>query len=130
MTLTRGPAAAEVVRPGFEQITVARRHQPGRHGSATVLPVRQDLVRRPVHRKVGKVAQTWPKGVLHIDLVAADQVGKSPTNARHRMGVWWVEVVCFTGLPASSSTGAHSRRPPSTHSAPTRVALWSHVTPS
>jgi hypothetical protein len=46
-----------------------------------------------VNQKVGKVAQTWPKGVLHIDLVVADQVDKPPTNARHRMGVWWVEVV-------------------------------------
>jgi hypothetical protein len=53
----------------------------------------QDLVRRPVNREVRKVAQTWPKGVLHIDLVVADQVDKPPTNARHRMGVWWVEVV-------------------------------------
>ena len=46
-----------------------------------------------MNRKVGKVAQTWPKGVLHIDLVVADQVDKAPTNARHRMGVWWVDVV-------------------------------------
>jgi hypothetical protein len=84
--LARGRAAAEVARPGFEQVSVARRRQPGCHGSATVLSVRQDLVRRPVHRKVRKVAQTWPEGVLHIDLVVADQVGKPPTNARHWMG--------------------------------------------
>jgi hypothetical protein len=46
-----------------------------------------------MNRKVGKVAQTRPKGVLHVDLVVADQVDKPPTNARHRMRTWRVEVV-------------------------------------
>src|SRR5215213_7615514 len=61
--LARGAAAPEVAGTGFEQITVAGRRQPGRHGSATVLPVRQDLGRRAMNRKIGKGAQTWPEGV-------------------------------------------------------------------